>query len=198
MDWIEALDVKLLSRWAHLPSIDLGDGDRFIGNSKMSHYIHKLYRPLTSLQIVDFETQVGINVPLDLKHFYEYSGEAAIFPDGIRIYGFINPYSSDNLPGYYDIIAANRKFKYYLNKKNPTLKDKLLYCIGSYTWNWLEGSYLYMNLVDGSIHQSIGLEDYNPHASWISFREFIEVEVNRLNNLYNDRGERLFRYVGEL
>lgn len=127
-----------------------------------------------------------LRLPTDLRDFYRTYNGAHLFSNLLRLYGFRPKsylFDRDNrwraLP--YDLIDTNAEFF-------KDWQSSGIILVGSYGYDRSE---VYVERSTGLVHCSVADNLRRIRASWVSFETWLEEEIGRLSECFDENGNRL-------
>jgi len=142
-------------------------------------WLHTLFPPLDSSDVNLLEEEIGRTFPESFREFLELTNGLNVFSDSLAIFGRRTSYdrnAGEREP--YDIVSMNRYDR-------PTrLRDDVL-LIGSYSYG--KGFLLYIDPRSERIYRC-HRSDGEPIKKWENFGEMLLAEVNRFDQLFDERG----------
>lgn len=136
---------------------------------------------------IDGEVQTRIidrlRLPFELREFYRSYNGAHLFSDNMSIYGFF--------PAEYLYERQNWRKSYPYNIENINaefMSDWIssdIIVIGSYG---LDRSEVFVEKSTGLVHCSVGKNLNRLRASWPSFQAWVEQEIARLSECFDENG----------
>jgi|SRR6185437_3598697 len=145
-------------------------------------WLHTIYKPLKEEEIISLEMDIGYSIPKSIKDFLKCSNGLNVFNTDFYIYGKRGHYKRDANSAWlpFSVIRAN------VDERISDSKNNFFY-IGGYSW---DGSKLYIDSTSGIVYRC---ERYSsrPLNKWNNLEEMLITEINRLVNLFNERGVKI-------
>lgn len=175
--------LSIINNYSHLGTKITSNGVKLIGH--VPHiapqaWLHKIYPPITQIEIDILESKIGIKINDTLKGFFLKMNGIKLFGDTLAIYGYIEIISRDiENPKPYSIINLNTI------ERLPKIDKDILF-IGGYDW---DGSLLYTNKSEKVFRCST--DNINPLNEWDSFWDMLYSEIVRISTLFSLDGKEL-------
>ena len=173
-----------LNRRKNLASRVASNGTRLIGQTRLGerNYIHLVYPPLSTERLIDICVEVADEtLPEVYCDFMRRANGMSLYFDSLLIYGWRSDSSvvGDDPPEPRSIIALNKSSR-------PIDAEQSCFFFGSYS---ADGSLLYMNLDDLCVYRC-PKNTAKPSQKWYDFWDMLAEEIARLDQLYDDEGDR--------
>lgn len=143
-------------------------------------WLHSIYPPLSENQLRQIEHSIKISIPKQYRMFLSTTNGLNFFNTTLSLYGLRSNFKRNIQDVWqpFDIVAPNT-----IEKPLNAAKDDFI--IGTYDW---DGSYVYIDSKFERVHLC-HRENSTSLYSWESFDAMLELEINRLIRLFDDKGK---------
>jgi hypothetical protein len=143
-------------------------------------YLHIIFPPLNTHDLVKIENLTKRKVPIDYKNFLLISNGLSIFSGSLTLDGLRKNYNRTN--------ETRQPFSLEIPNVLERLADseESYFYIGGYKW---DGSLLYIDSTNNKVFRCLE-NSSKPINQWFNFKEFIISEFNRLSTLFDENGIR--------
>lgn len=177
--------VKILNSYDKIGKKILPDGTILIGMAPhiaSEAWLHSFYPPLTDQSIAVIENQLSVKLPDCYTTFLKQTNGLNIFNTTLSFYGLRKNYKRSLEDSWqpFDILTPN------LIERPVGLSTDFL-VIGSYDW---DGSIVVLNLKSERVFLS-KCDVFTPFYEWNNFSEMIEMEIERLSNIFDNNGKQI-------
>jgi len=176
--------IDTINDYQKLGTERLANGAYLVG--KVPHiapyaYLNVVFPPLIDSDIIELEQKMNMNIPTVFKEFLKQMNGVYLFSGTLAIYGKRANYNRDIESAWqpFDIIKSNT-----VERLNDAPRDSFFF--GSYNW---DGSLVYFNDVSQVIRCSC--DSSVPLNVWNSFNDFIVMELERIDELYDSEGKEI-------
>ena len=173
--------LRILDSYKVLGSRTLDNGTQLIGPAPHvapEAWLHLVFPPLTPDQVGELESKIGIRFPDDLRAFFAITNGVGVFCDSLCVGGRRTSYvrQGDAVWQPFDIVNPN-------TKERPRFLHRDEIRLGSYKW---DGSIICIN-PSGEVMR-LPRSNRQVLNRWTSFNSWFVTEVQRLVQLFDDRG----------
>lgn len=188
---MDDFEAKLIDSLEDPKVIKNRHGVKLIRNGEHPRIIHELGIPAISEELIALEGELGVSFPTGLFRLYSLYSYMSLFKTGSGVVTiYCPPIRRLEMVSSYSGGGPSERFKFYM-KKSGLYKDQyylLGYAgYGNYISDSISGN-LYIDMMDGRVYLTKGLENMSTYSSWNSIEDFMEEEVLRRIRFHDNNG----------
>ena len=159
------------------------------GKNTGGNWLHRLFPPLTEVELADMEAALKVTLPDGFRRVYRTVNGLSLFDDMVVMHGWVNERTAifTMAQGMYSIRKLNTADKPWDALPQHFFFGSML--IHSNTFN-----YIYLDTESNRIFLTEHEYTVKPRASWNNLPELLTTEFDRVEQLFSPNGQRLFKY----
>jgi SMI1 / KNR4 family (SUKH-1) len=192
--WLLELEKNLIEYGDRLGSrISPGENPiRFFARTKF--WMHSVFPALNSEELNQFQTQLGFELPQEIRDFLLWGNGMTLFDHSMTLCGFMCKRF-----GEFSVGLGFRDFIYMTQEGKMLGAPEHFFTIGYLVWNADKLSpliYDVENNIYGHCNDKLG-SDWTLRQTWPSFSEMLLSEFKRMDTGHDREGKRTYRFEDE-
>jgi hypothetical protein len=149
-------------------------------------WFHQRFAPLSELDIMALEAQLGMQLPPVLRTFYAHYNGLGLFAYELSVHGRRHTYerTGDAVWQPFDLADLNGYGRFRRRPPQQLLLSRYR----------RDGAWLYLDTTTGNVYRENALSSQVEHE-WPSFEVMLVAEVQRLVLLFDEQGRRYESYL---